>query len=104
MLKRRYEILLPLNLNDGRPVSDDVQNQTRQELVQQFEGLSVLPQSIKGYWLHEGIQYEDVSALWTVDVEDTAENRRFFRDFKKTLLQRFEQLEIYMISYPIEIE
>ena len=27
MLRRRYEILLPLKHNDGRPVSDDALNQ-----------------------------------------------------------------------------
>lgn len=33
MLKRRYEMLLPLQHNDGRPVSDDKLNQTREEIV-----------------------------------------------------------------------
>jgi hypothetical protein len=41
MLRRRYEILLPLRHNDGRPVSDDKLNQTREELVNRFEGISV---------------------------------------------------------------
>src|SRR5437867_1005045 len=45
MLRRRYEILLPLRHNDGRLVSDDQLNQTREELVEQFDGVSVQPQS-----------------------------------------------------------
>jgi hypothetical protein len=40
---------------------------------------------------------------WVVDVEDTPENREFFVNFKKTLMQRFEQLEIYIVSLPIEV-
>jgi len=103
MLRRRYEILLPLRHNDGRPVSDDKLNQTREELVNQFEGVSVQPQSILGIWVHEGARYEDTSVRLTVDVDDTPENRQFFLQFKATLLTRFEQIEIYIASYPVDI-
>src|SRR5947199_353641 len=61
MLKRRYEILLPLRHNDGRPVSDDKLNQTREDLVDRFDGVSVQPQSILGIWVHDGVRYEDTS-------------------------------------------
>ena len=103
MLRRRFEILLPLRHNDGRPISDDKLNQTREELVNRFEGVSVQPQSILEIWLHEGKRYEDTSVRLTVDVEDTPENHQFFLEFKAILLTRFEQLEIYIASYPIDI-
>ena len=103
MLKRRYEILLPLKHNDGRPVSDDKLNETREELVEQFDGISIQPQSILGIWVHEGTRYEDTCVRLTVDIEDTPENRQFFLDFKQILLQRFEQIEIYIASYPVDI-
>src|SRR5437870_6345730 len=103
MLKRRYEILLPLRHNDGRPVSDEKLNQTREELVNQFDAISVQPQSIQGIWVHEGIRYEDISVRFSVDVNDTPESRQFFLQFKATLLERFEQLEIYIASYSVEI-
>jgi hypothetical protein len=103
MLRRRYEILLPLRHNDGRPVSDEKLNQTREALVNRFEGVSVQPQSILGVWVHEGKRYEDTSVRLTVDVEDTAENHQFFLELKAILLTRFEQLEIYIASYPIDI-
>jgi len=103
MLKRRYEILLPLKHNDGRPVSDENLNQTREELVDQFEAVSVQPQSILGIWVHEGVRYEDTSVRLIVDVEDTPENRQFFSDWKTILLARFEQIDIYIASYPVDI-
>jgi hypothetical protein len=59
-------------------------NYTREELVAQFEGVSVQPQSILGIWVHEGVRYEDTSVRMTVDVEDTPENRQFFAEFKKS--------------------
>ena len=103
MLRRRYEILLPLRHNDGRSVSDEILNQTREELVERFDGVSVQPQSILGIWVHEGVRHEDTSVRLTVDVEDSSENRLFFIEFKATLLQRFEQIEIYIVSYALDI-
>jgi len=103
MLRRRYEILLPLRHNDGSPVSDEKLNQTREQLVNQFDGISVQPQSILGIWVHEGARYEDTSVRLTVDVDDTPENRQFFLQFKATLLERFDQVDIYIASYPVEI-
>ena len=63
MLRRRYEILLPLRHNDGRPVSDEALNQTREELVEHFDAVSVQPQSIQGIWLHEGVRTYPLTIL-----------------------------------------
>jgi hypothetical protein len=102
MLKRRYEILLPLKFNDGTPVGDEALSRTREDLLERFDGLTVHPRSLLGIWQHEGQRFEDELARLTVDVEDTEENRLFFATFKATLLERFQQIEIYMVSYPIE--
>jgi hypothetical protein len=93
---------LPLKFNDGRPVGDDLLNQTREELLARFEGLTVHPHSLLGVWQHEGQRFEDELTRFIVDVEDTEENLFFFSNFKATLLERFQQLEIYIISYPID--
>lgn len=103
MLKRRYEILLPLAHNDGRPVDENVLEQTREELVQRFGGLSAFPQSVLGIWVYDDQRYEDASMMLTIDVEDSAENRQWLSGFKQVLLERFEQLEIYIVSYPVDI-
>ena len=34
---------------------------------------------------------------------DTPENRQFFAEFKLILRDRFQQIEIYIVSYPIEV-
>ena len=103
MPKRRYEILLPLRHNDGRPVAPERFDQTRQDLVARFGAVSFHPHSILGIWLHEGQRFEDELVRVVVDVEDTGENRQFFARLKAVLLERFEQIEIYVASYPIEI-
>jgi hypothetical protein len=102
MLRRRYEILLPLRFNDGREVPDELFNETREDLLARFEGVSWVPQPIQGLWHHEGVRYQDATVRIVVDVEDTAENRQFFIEWKPALLSRFDQLEIYIVSYPIE--
>jgi hypothetical protein len=57
---------------------------------------------VQGIWRHEGTTHEDATVRVIVDVEDLQENRQFFVDWKPTLLRRFDQLEIYIVSYPID--
>jgi hypothetical protein len=78
-------------------------NQTREEIVARFDGVSVQPGTISGIWIHQGTRYEDSLVRLTVDVEDTPENRQFFVEWKPTLLQRFRQLEIYITSVVIDV-
>ena len=103
MRKRRYEILLPVRFNDGRPVSGELLEETREELVTQFRALQIQPHTVLGLWIYEGARFEDELRRFTVDVEDTPENQQFFVEFKQKLLARFEQLEIYVASYPVDI-
>jgi hypothetical protein len=94
---------LPLTHNDGRPVSQDKFQQTRDELIAHFGALSMSAFAVIGAWVHEGTRYEDELRRFTVDVEDSPENQVFMAAYKKTLLERFEQIEIYMVSFPVEI-
>lgn len=103
MPKRRYEILLPLRHNDGRPIAAENLEQTRQELVAQFGAVSFFPHSLLGIWMHQGSRFEDELVRIVVDVDDTPENREFFSAFKAVLLARFEQIEIYIASHPIDV-
>lgn len=103
MAKRRYEILLPLTHNDSRQVDSDLFEQTREELVGQFGGLCFQPNFVRGVWIHEGARYEDELFRYVVDVDDTPENRQFFVEFKNMLLGRFDQIEIYITSCPVDV-
>jgi hypothetical protein len=103
MRKRRYEMLLPLTYNDGRPVELAKHEKTREELVARFGAVSLLPAALRGVWVHEGQRYEEDFMRLFVDVSDTRANRQFFVRLKATLLERFEQLEIYIASYPVDI-
>lgn len=103
MLKRRYEILLPLTFNDGRPTPGELVEQTREELISRFGGATLSPGTFRGAWLHEGARYEDESLRLMVDADDTPEDRQFFVDLKPVLRARFEQLEIYITSFVVDV-
>lgn len=103
MRKRRYEIHLPVRDNDGRPVSWELFEQTWQELVTRFGGIACAPELRLGSWFHDGHRFDEEMRLLTVDVDNTADNRKFFERFKVKLRKRFEQIEIYIVSYLVDI-
>ena len=47
-LQRRFEILLPLRFNDGRPVSDDLIAETLLDVERRFAVVSAETQMIRG--------------------------------------------------------
>jgi len=104
MSLRRYEITLPTRYNDGRPVEPEKLLTTRRELGRQFGALTFLPQPIQGEWTHEGIRYEDVNLRVLVDVEDAPETAAFFARLKEVLKERFQQIDIWIVSYEIRIQ
>ncbi len=60
-------------------------------------------QTIRGIWQHEGQVYKDDLVRLFADVPDTAENRAWFVQFKERLKRDFQQLDIWMITHPIEV-
>jgi hypothetical protein len=100
---RRYEILLPLRFNDGSPVPDELVGQTLLELRQQFGAVSSETQTIRGHWHHQGQTYRDELTRVFVDVPDTPQTLQFFHEFKQRLKERFQQIDIWMTTYPVEV-
>lgn len=77
--------------------------QTHDELLNQFGAVSFTPQAVRGTWVHEAQRYDDECRRIWVDVDDTPENRAFFLEYKHVLEARFEQIVIYIRSYPVDI-
>ena len=100
---RRFEILLPLVYNDGRPVPGPLIDDTLGELREQSGAVSSETQTIRGDWRFGEHLYEDRMMRVFVDVEDTPDNYAYFAVLKSKLRTRFEQLDLYMTSYPIEV-
>jgi hypothetical protein len=60
-------------------------------------------QIIRGAWEHEGQVYRDDLMRMIVDVQDTENNRRFFRELKERLKVRFRQIDIWMTTHVIDV-
>jgi hypothetical protein len=56
---RRFEVLLPLRFNDGRPVPEEWLAEAVLELVDHFGAASYETQKVEGHWRHGGVQYRD---------------------------------------------
>lgn len=100
---RRFEILLPLRFNDGRPAPDELVAEALLELERRFGAVSTETQTIQGFWRHEGETYRDDLVRAFVDVPDEVEHREFFLEFKERLKARFQQIDIWMTTYLIEV-
>jgi hypothetical protein len=101
---RRYEVLLPMLFNDGKHVPEELLGEAVNEIVGQFGAVSFYRQAVEGHWRHGETTYRDDLALIVVDVADTAKNRKWMKAYKAKWKQRLDQLEIWMVSYPIDIE
>jgi hypothetical protein len=100
---RRFEILLPLRFNDGKAVPNELIAITLFELEQRFGAVSSETQTIQGLWQHQGQTYRDDLTRVFVDAPDSPEALEFFKQFKETLKQRFQQLDIWMTTYPVQV-
>ena len=101
---RRFEVLLPLRFNDGRDVPGEWMAEAVLEIVEHFGAASYETQRVEGHWRHSGILYRDDLVRIVVDVPDSARNRQWMRQFKERWKVRLEQVELWMVSYRIEVE
>jgi len=106
MAMRRFEVLLPSQFNDGRDVMQACMEcfpATLMDVVGRFGALSYDPNSIQGIWTTMSQRYDDKLFRLTVDVPDTDESRAWMAAFKRELVTRFEQFEIYVVSFMVDV-
>lgn len=101
---RRYEVLFPRQFNDGRPVPSDWIDEAVQEITDHFGAVSFEKRAVQGHWRQGGVLYRDEHGRLVVDVPDKAVNRRWMLNFKSRWRQRLKQLELWLVSYRIEVE
>ena len=99
----RFEILLPLFYNDGRPIEPEKFLATDDDLVQTFGATSTDQVTVRGQWKYQSTVYSDQLIRVRVDVDDTEQNRDAMNAVKETLKARFEQLDIWITAHRIDI-
>ncbi len=101
---RRFEILLPLQFNDGREIPSEWLADAVLEIVEYFGAASYETQNVEGHWRHEGVIYRDNLVKIVIDVSDSVENREWVRGFKFRWKAKFEQIDLWLVSYVIDVE
>src|SRR5438034_10927745 len=101
---RRYEVLLPLQFNDGRPVPQEWLAEAVFEIVDHFGAASYETQRVEGHWRHGGVIYRDNLVKLVVDIPDTVKSRKWMKAYKGRWKVRLKQLELWLVSYPINVE
>jgi hypothetical protein len=101
---RRFEVLLPLQFNDGAEVPPEWLAEAVMEVVEQFGAASYETQKVEGHWRQEGVVYRDNLVKLVVDLPDNAANRRWIKGFKSRWKKRLKQLELWVVSFPINLE
>jgi hypothetical protein len=99
----RFEILLPLFYNDGRPIEAEKFLATDDDLVHAFGATSTDNVTVRGQWKYQSTRYSDQLIRVRVDVEDMAESWNAIRALKETLKTRFEQLDIWITAHRIDV-
>ena len=99
---KRFEILLPLNYNDGTLIEPEKFDQTAEELCERFGGVTQDTVRVTGTWVYGGTRYRDSLIRIRVDTNDAAASA-FLQARKETWKQRFQQIDIWITAYEIEV-
>jgi hypothetical protein len=101
---RRFEVLLPLQFNDRRDVPSEWLADAVLEIVERFGAASYETQKVEGHWRYQGVLYRDNLVKIVVDVPDIPENRTWMKEYKERWKTKLEQLELWLISYVIDLD
>lgn len=101
---RRFEVLLPLQFNDGSDVPAELLVEAVLEIVDHFGAASYETQKVEGHWRHGGVLIRDNLVKLIVDAPDLASNRRWMKQYKDRWRSKLEQIELWMVSYAVEVE
>ena len=105
---RRFEVLLPLQFNDA--LHQIVTNppsllaEAVLEIVDYFGAASYETQKVEGQWRHGGALIRDNLVKLDVDAPDVVSNRRWMKQYKERWRSQLEQVELWMVSYSVDVE
>ncbi len=101
---RRFEVLLPLQFNDGSDVPAELLAEAVLEIVDHFGAASYETEKVEGHWRHGGVLIRDNLVKLVVDAPDVVTNRRWMKEYKERWRSRLDQVELWMVSYAVEVE
>jgi hypothetical protein len=94
---KEFELYIPLFLNDGTPVGDTFVDRIGQQLLEQFGGVTFLPQPHEGMWRMGNVTFRDKIVILKVLTSEVRVARRYFRQLKEKLKRELQQEEILIV-------
>jgi len=74
------------------------------QIVEYFGAASYETQKVEGHWRHGGVLVRDNLVKLVVDAPDLVSNRRWMKQYKEHWRLRLDQVELWMISYAVDVE
>jgi hypothetical protein len=91
-----------LNYNDGTLIEPEKFDQTAEELCERFGGVTQDTVRITGTWKYGGTRYRDDLLRIRIDTTDPTANV-FLQAEKQIWKERFQQIDIWITAYEVEI-
>jgi hypothetical protein len=95
---RKYEIHLPLNYEDGKPIELAKIKHACDELVTAF-GWFAVPR--RRAWKYDGVRYVEIMKVEILTAEDKVP-KKLLRDFKERLKDSFRTTDILITTYRVQ--
>jgi hypothetical protein len=98
-----YDLFLPLQYNDGRPVEPEKIAGLKSRLHDRFGGLTFFPQRNEGIWKIGNVTFREEIVIVRILAEETRPAREFLRALKEELKADLRQEEVLIVERKVEI-
>lgn len=95
---RKYEIHLPLNYTDGKPIEQEKIRRVHEELVAVF-GTFAVPD--RRAWKYDGATYIEIVKIEIITTGDKVPKKRL-KDFKERVKESLQQIDILITTQCIQ--
>lgn len=103
---REYDIYVPINYNDGVPIESFKLDMVKDDLLANFEGLSVSSEPVIGYWRNPDNRvyvHHDFNYVYKVIADDSEHVRGVITALKIRLEKALRQEKIFIVVRDVEV-
>lgn len=95
---RKYEIQLPLNYRDGKPIEREKIRRVHEELLATL-GSFTLPD--RTTWKYDGVEYVEIVQIEIVTTNDKVP-KKLLSEFKERVKESFRQTDILITTHLVQ--
>jgi hypothetical protein len=95
---QEYDLFIPLLNNDGTPIEAAKFQDLQSRLLDEFGGLTFLPQPNQGFWRMGEVTYRDEIVIYRVLASKPRAARRFLARLKEELKKSLRQEELLIVE------